>query len=653
MRPPQELDTVDWTSCCHAYGAATDVPESIRALYAGDAERAARAVRLLFNKVLNRDSVYPATVAAVPFLAHAAVHAVHERASVLAFLAGAGGRGPEPQAGIEEEGYAQVAAEVSGLLHLLADHDPKVRLGAVRVARCATGQSIPAALRELTARYEADPVAEVRMDALAVLTRLDPDQQSADRRLHDALTDPLPAVRAAASLTLLERTHAPYPPDLVAVLAEAIATADSDLTVDQAAPRHLAERHQRLLRQRSPFTPRLFPGIGDTDSRLTAIAEQDADAAAAVAGGFVARGDVDGRGSRRAHELSVTWRDRENDTLALLTAALPHEHTSFDRSHLLYSIACWTPFATQPQPGLADHLLRQRLSDNSEMANRAQLSLGRLGDERLLTAVPNPYAEAVAALAARTRHRDHQRLALQRPAYLGFDDFLATLAPDDVHALLPDLKAVLHRMNPAEPDRPELELARLFGDWGVQDPEVLGLLDEAARSGHAELAATAAVSAARLGADPEPALRELKQAMAADDATYHCIEEAGRLGPAAAPLLPFIEPYHGHWDEWARLRAAEADWRITQDPARAVAALTGLIELPAHVTSGYAYTTSVRAVEVLARIGTTPDALRRRVEHWATSPRRVIRPDDFFEPVHEQRCLDEDLREAALHLLLR
>jgi hypothetical protein len=106
VRSPEELDTIDWQSLYHAYGDGTDVPDRIRALYGDDADRADTALSELFNHVLHQGTVYPATVAAVPFFAHAAVHAPHGRADVLALLAGAGGEGPVPWAGDQEEGHA-------------------------------------------------------------------------------------------------------------------------------------------------------------------------------------------------------------------------------------------------------------------------------------------------------------------------------------------------------------------------------------------------------------------------------------------------------------------------------------------------------------------------------------------------------------------
>lgn len=201
-------------------GDGSGVPDWIIALYSGDAGRADEAMSQLFNSVLHQGSVYPAAVAAVPFLAHAAVHAVHGRADALAMLAGAGGQCTEPRPGDEEEGHTQVGAEVPGLLHLLGDSDAEVRRYAVRVARRADSESVPAAVQALTAAYASDPVAAVRAEALTVVTRIDPDPQACAGRLHDALADPAAAVRAVAALALLERTDTPYPADLVVLSTE-------------------------------------------------------------------------------------------------------------------------------------------------------------------------------------------------------------------------------------------------------------------------------------------------------------------------------------------------------------------------------------------------------------------------------------------------
>ncbi|MFD8252493.1 hypothetical protein [Streptomyces werraensis] len=609
MRSPEELDAIDWSSLYHAYGEdGSDVPHWIRALYSDNADRVDEVLGELFNSVLHQGSVYPATVAAVPFLAHGAVHAVHGRAQVLALLAGAGGHGPEPQPGDEEEGCAKVGDEVSGLLHLLGDDDPQVRRQMVRVARRATGAVVPVAVRELTTVYERDSAAAVRAEALTVLTRIDADPHSAHRRLHDALTDPVAAVRAIAALELLEQAQAPYPADLVGILADA--GGHSEFAVDHFE---------------------FFPGVGDTDSRVADVLAEDADAAVVVARSWIARGDAESRGSRRAMELSDTWRDRENDTIALLTAALPHEKSPWDLFELLGGIVRWLPGATHLDPALGDNLLAHAVAGAS-MAEQAQLALGRLGDERLLTAVPDPDPTALAALAARTDRLDHQRLALRHPAARP-DELLTRLTPDTARTLWPDLKNLLRR-------RPTPTLACRFGDWGIQDPELLDLLEKTARSDDAELATAAAVTAARLGAAPDPALRLLERRLGDNG---WCLEEAGRLGAAAAPLLPMVEGYLAYGDEWTRMRAAEAHWRITGDASKAVPVLTALAgPLPV----------GVRALQTLLLIGPPfPPHLQPRLRHWATAERRLVSSSGLVFPGAELRPLDDQLREAARQML--
>ncbi|MFJ2868300.1 HEAT repeat domain-containing protein [Kitasatospora sp. NPDC087314] len=274
-------------------------------------------------------------------------------------------------------------------------------------------------LRELTAGYESDPASAVRAEALTVLTLLDPDPAVTHRRLRSALTDPVPAVRAAAALALVERAEAPYPADVVAVLAEAGGDPEFDAETNE-----------------------FVPGIGSTEERAWILTE-DADALAAVARGWIDRGDHQGRGMRRARQLSEMWRDREDETVGLLTAALPHEHSPWDLGILIGIISRWLPDVCHPDPALADNLLPHTRTDFLA-GRKAQTVLGQLGDPRLLTDVPDPSPEALAALAVRTRSPEHQRLALRHPDGTGPDGLYADLSPEDA-------RACPHR---AGPDRP-------------------------------------------------------------------------------------------------------------------------------------------------------------------------------------------------------
>ncbi|MFF4922469.1 hypothetical protein ACFY4B_17980 [Kitasatospora sp. NPDC001261] len=607
MRSPEELHTIDWPSLGHFFGDGRDVPGWIRALYSDDGHLADRALSEFFGRALHQGSVSSAAVAAVPFLAHAAVHARHERADVLAALAGCGGTEAEPVHEDEVRGCARVAAEVAGLLHLLRDEDPLVRRNTVRVARRATGETVPVVLRELTACSVSDPAAAVRAEALTVLTLLDPDGGAARRRLRSALTDPVPAVRAAAALALLERSEAPYPVDVVAVLAEAGAGPGFDLGSHEFAP-----------------------GIGSTDERIWILTE-DADALATVARGWIAQGDHQGRGTRRARHLSEMWRDREDETISLLTEALRHGHDLRYLGSLLDVISQCLFGVSRPDPALADNLLPHVHTDTLA-GRRAQLILGQLGDPRLLTDVPEPVPEALAALAVRTRDPEHQRLALRHRDATHLDSLYTDLSAEEARTHLPDLTRLLR-------DRPTPTLVRRFGDWAIRDAGLLDRLEALTHATDDELATAAAVTTALLTDDPATVLRLLAHRLAQNSRQ---LEEAGRLGDAAAPLLPLIECYLDDGYDWTRLHAAEAHWRITGDPSVALPALTALVDPSRPV--------GVRALQALHRIGPPyPSDLRPQLPHWAASERRLLR--EYGTRFPAQRHRDDQLRETARRML--
>ncbi|WP_075731340.1 hypothetical protein [Streptomyces acidiscabies] len=55
MRPPADLDDIQWQTLTHAYGTAEDVPALIRALYEGG-EQAEEALGELYGTVYHRAS---------------------------------------------------------------------------------------------------------------------------------------------------------------------------------------------------------------------------------------------------------------------------------------------------------------------------------------------------------------------------------------------------------------------------------------------------------------------------------------------------------------------------------------------------------------------------------------------------------------------
>ncbi len=85
---PSGLDTVDWSALTHAYGPADDLPGLLRDLCSPDARQRHKALHELYGNIFHQGSRYPATAAAVPFLARmAADPALPDRAALLELLA--------------------------------------------------------------------------------------------------------------------------------------------------------------------------------------------------------------------------------------------------------------------------------------------------------------------------------------------------------------------------------------------------------------------------------------------------------------------------------------------------------------------------------------------------------------------------------------
>ncbi|MFC8719610.1 HEAT repeat domain-containing protein [Kitasatospora sp. NPDC057198] len=586
MRTPEELDLVDW-----AAWATAEAPEWIRALYAEDAAVVDDALRQLFHHALHQGSVYPTAVAAVPYLAHAAVHGVHRRGDVLAFLAGTGGAEEVVhQSEQAVRGAALVAEELPFLLPLLGDADAEVRRQAVRVARWAAGQSLPLAVAALEDRLREDPSPVVRAEALTVLSHLEADPVG---RLRAALDDPAPAVRATAALGLLSGAELPYPEEWLDVLV-----------ADGGDPAFRVVQGE------------WFPGVGSTEDRLQRLLNADPEATRAVAAAWVAAGDHDGRGSGCALRLARYWMGREAEAVALLAAALPLQREGRGRWRVLDCLAdCLDPGtgAVVATAAAAASAALPHVDDPEQwVAEAAQLVLGRAGDRRLLTAVPAPAPAALDALAARTDDLDLRRQVLRDG--LG-RELLDSLTPADAAPLLPELTARLRRF-------PRAQLIHRLAEIGIADPELVALMAYLTWSTERVLSRAAAVAAARFGADPQLALRLLTEQL--ERGEQGCLTETALLGPVGAPLLPLVEPYlAAEHHPQTRVDAAEALWRITGDPARALPVLHDLLALDPP---------GLRALSLLRRIGRpVPEAQRSLLEWWSTlEPGELAEEDPWW-----------------------
>jgi len=66
--PLANLDSIPWDKIHHAYGAATDVPQLLRALLSRVGAKREKALRELYGNLWHQHTIYEATSYAVPFL---------------------------------------------------------------------------------------------------------------------------------------------------------------------------------------------------------------------------------------------------------------------------------------------------------------------------------------------------------------------------------------------------------------------------------------------------------------------------------------------------------------------------------------------------------------------------------------------------------
>ncbi|MGI5182588.1 hypothetical protein ACQEVZ_40675 [Dactylosporangium sp. CA-152071] len=204
------LDAVAWGELSHAYGSAGDVPDLLRQAASEDNEE---AISELHGSIFHQGTVYPATAAAVPFLAELAAVAAVRRADFVWML----GMLADPQHA-SGAAFPQVRAAVNDQLEpltgLLDDAEPAVREAA---AYAATRADVAAGALWQRWAVEDDPKARAAL-ALA-LGEVDPG--AAEAALGEAALRGGPAVSAAAAVALL-RAGLDWPAGTVPAVVAAI-----------------------------------------------------------------------------------------------------------------------------------------------------------------------------------------------------------------------------------------------------------------------------------------------------------------------------------------------------------------------------------------------------------------------------------------------
>ncbi|MER5474049.1 hypothetical protein ABZX90_15140 [Streptomyces sp. NPDC002935] len=618
MRSPAELDDVQWSDLTHAYGSAEDVPELIRALYQGDEETADEAIYELYGNIHHQGTVYPASAPAVPFLAHAVLHASGKREELLMLLATLADHDP---ADIESPHWpgssvAAICAElcdvIPDLLPCLGDPERGVRRAALRVV-AAVVELLPykpwvLAVEQVKALYVDDPVPAVRADALIVLNRFGP--------VLEPLDSPLAEVRLAAALLAAERSGTPYPAALVEVMAE-----------DGAEPEPGDDD---------------FPWSGTTtqEEQLTRLLARDPDAGLAVAARWIAAGDLGSRGSWLAQEIAGTWRDKEREVLDLLLAALPRQKDTAGLTARLRTIGHWIGHLPEPGADLRDALHGYARADD-ESAEPALLALVHSRDTRALELVlRRPSAQLLEAAAQHFPETADRLIPVIRR------ELAAGATGNEGIALVRALAPFGAAARAAQPElvdclknrRAAIVAARQIGLNGIRTPEITDLLRNATRSTDNSLRATAAVAHHQLTGDTDVALHTYEELFSARGQTHWYVSGLEPLGSAAAPLLPRIEPLLEAGYEWTRMAAAQAHFWITGSPDRAVPVLADLVG-PTPV--------GLRALKALAAIGQVPEELRPTLDSFVSSPLRLLTDAPFSGQGHP----DEELRTLSRTLL--
>lgn len=133
------LHDIDWPSMHHAYGSAEGVPALLHALAAPDAESRDRAFETFYGSVCHQNSVYPPTVASLPFLFELARDAATpDRAAVVGLIVDIGRDATDSLGSIHYdppdtciEAAAVLRRHAEDLVGFATDPEPCVRRAAI------------------------------------------------------------------------------------------------------------------------------------------------------------------------------------------------------------------------------------------------------------------------------------------------------------------------------------------------------------------------------------------------------------------------------------------------------------------------------------------------------------------------------------------
>jgi HEAT repeat protein len=601
------LDEVDWGRFHHAYGAADDVPDLLRALSARDQQRASASLSTLWNLVCHQGGSSAPAALAVPFLLRAAAErAVRNRAQLLLLAAEAGHRNhfgrdrredllqveylPEEKA-FDASGYpAQwtlqaardaLAAGAPLLIELLDDPDRAVRAHAAYAL--ATAASPPSRARhELRERLAVEREPPVRISLVLAVTQLaveqadDPGIVAWARQLWTGQGNAAD-VRLAVALAWLCATQARPPTALLDLLTALAGAPAAQWLQDVPWPDDIGYH-------------------GGLAAWLVSFLGDDPEAQARLTRSLIAQPDhiVAASACRAAHDVARVWRTRTEEMLDLLAGCLGHRDRTVRGAaiRLLARGGAVPARAADPVAAVFD-------DNDPELRAWAAATLAHRGDARavaplteLLTRAECPWPcawtessappqrlldmlgpHAGALLPAVTYRLAQPETGCWRHVSRDLLHGLATWHNQaaDAAVTLTDLLA--------RPGEDQHTIATILGRIGPAATIAVPVLDELLANADPKLAGVLAWARWRItGEQTAQTARTLAVMTGTPPHGPEGLRLLADLGPAAAAHAPMIRASLTDSYEWVRAEAAHALWRCTGDTASTVPVLVRLLD---------------------------------------------------------------------------
>ncbi len=662
------IDDIDWGQFQHAYGAADDVPDLLRALSAPDQQQASASLSALWNKVRHQGGSSAPAALAVPFLLRAAVdRAAHNRARLLLLAAEAGHRNhfgrdrredllqveePADREAFDGSGHpvqwtlqaarAALTADAPLLAGLLGDPDPAVRRQAA-YALATAAPPPPPARHGLRARLAVEREPSVRISLALAVTQLaieqadDPGIVAWTRQLWTSQGNPSD-MRLGGALAWLCATKDRPPAALMDLLATLAGAPAAQWLRDVPWPDDIGD-HGGLAAWLVSF-------LGDApeeQARLTRTLITQPDPVIVASA------------HRAAHDVARAFRAPAGEMLDLLAGCL-----SQPDSIMRVSAIRFLARSGDVPAKVADTVAA--VLDDDDLALRAQAVtvLAHRGDARavaplteLLTRAECPWPCARATSSAPPQRLldllgQHAGALLPAVTYRLAQpgtgcwqhvrrDLLHGLASwrGQAAGAAVTLTGLLRR--PGEDQR---AIATILGRIGPAAAVAVPALDELVAKSSAQLTGVLAWARWRITGERTA---QTAQTLALIAGTPPHGPEGLRLladlGPAAAAHAPMIRASLTNSYEWVRAEAANALWRSTGDTTSTVQVLVSLLDgypwLPM-----FAPVHSV-AVECLGNIGTPAEAAAPALIRFLEGDKRrnlgALRHDPISWDQHGQR----------------